>query len=178
VEDDALRFHLPILDVHFVATEDDRDVLADADQIAMPVGHVLVGYTRGHVEHDDSALALDVVAIAQTSELLLAGGVPHVEADGASIGVENQRVHLHSKCGHVLLFELAGHVTLDEGRLSGAAIADEHALECGYILTFLSHPARTIDHCVCVYSGLFWTLAAEQWAVVCGLRSRLDWLVL
>ena len=54
----------------------------------MPVGHVLVGDSGGDIEHDDTALALDVVAIAETTELLLAGGVPDVEADRAEVGRE------------------------------------------------------------------------------------------
>ena len=40
---------------------------------------------------------LDVVTISESSELLLAGGVPHVEADGASVGVEHERVHLQQQ---------------------------------------------------------------------------------
>lgn len=47
----------------------------------MPVGDVLVGDAGSDVEHDDTALAVDVVAIAKTAELLLAGGVPDVELD-------------------------------------------------------------------------------------------------
>lgn len=47
----------------------------------MPVGDVLVGDAGSDVEHDDTALAVDVVAIAETAELLLAGGVPDVELD-------------------------------------------------------------------------------------------------
>ena len=54
----------------------------------MPVGHVLVGDSGGDIEHDDTALALDVVAIAKTTELLLAGGVPDVEADRTEVGRE------------------------------------------------------------------------------------------
>ena len=45
----------------------------------MPVGNVLVGDTRGNIEHDDTALAVDVVAITETTELLLASSVPHIE---------------------------------------------------------------------------------------------------
>ena len=65
-----------------------RNILAHANQIAMPVGHVLVGDSGGDIEHDDTALALDVVAIAETTELLLAGGVPDVEADRTEVGRE------------------------------------------------------------------------------------------
>ena len=51
----------------------------------VPVGHVLVCDTRSYVKHDDAALAVDVIAIAQTTELLLTGGVPDVELDGAEV---------------------------------------------------------------------------------------------
>ena len=47
----------------------------------MPVGDVLVGDAGGHVEHDDTALAVDVVSVSETTELLLTSGVPHVELD-------------------------------------------------------------------------------------------------
>lgn len=45
-----------------------------ADQVTMPVRHVLVCDAGGHIEHDDSALPLDVVAIAKPTELLLHTG--------------------------------------------------------------------------------------------------------
>jgi hypothetical protein len=47
----------------------------------MPVGHVLVGDAGGHVEHDDTALSVDVVSITQATELFLAGCIPDVEDD-------------------------------------------------------------------------------------------------
>ena len=81
MEHDRLCLDLPVLDVDLVAGQDDRDVFADSDEIAMPVGNVLVGDAGRDVEHDDGALTLDVVAVAKAAELLLAGGVPHVEAE-------------------------------------------------------------------------------------------------
>lgn len=51
----------------------------------MPVGDVLVGDTGGNIEHDDTALAVDVVSIAQTSELLLTSSVPDVELDRSQV---------------------------------------------------------------------------------------------
>ena len=51
----------------------------------VPVGDVLVGDAGGDIEHDDAALAVDVVAITETTELLLAGGVPHIELDLAEV---------------------------------------------------------------------------------------------
>lgn len=51
----------------------------------MPVGHVLVRDTRGDIEHDDAALPVDVVAITETTELLLTGGIPYVELNLAEV---------------------------------------------------------------------------------------------
>lgn len=104
----------------------------------MPVGNVLVGNTRGDIEHDDTGLAVDVVTITETTELLLTGGIPDIELDGtqvlairvsrwsrfragfggASYGGESERVHLDTKSGNVLLFEFTSQVTLDESGLS------------------------------------------------------------
>ena len=87
------------LHVDLVTAEDDRDVLANALEVTVPVGDVLVGDAGGDIEHDDTALALDVVTIAETTELLLAGGIPDVEADGAEVGGEGKRVDLDTECG-------------------------------------------------------------------------------
>jgi hypothetical protein len=51
----------------------------------VPVGNVLVCDTRGDVEHDDTALSVDVVSITETTELLLTSGVPDIELDGAEV---------------------------------------------------------------------------------------------
>ena len=50
-------------------------------RLTVPVGDVLVGDTRGDVEHDDTGLAVDVVAITETTELFLTSGVPHIKLD-------------------------------------------------------------------------------------------------
>ncbi len=44
---------------HLVSGENDGNVLADPDEIPVPVGHILVGHARRHVEHDDGTLTLD-----------------------------------------------------------------------------------------------------------------------
>lgn len=51
----------------------------------MPVGDVLVRDTGGNVEHDDTGLAVDVVTITETTELLLTGGVPDIELNGSQV---------------------------------------------------------------------------------------------
>lgn len=57
MKDDALSLYFSVLDVYFVATEDNGNVLTYAHQVAMPVGHILVGNSRGDIKHDDSALS-------------------------------------------------------------------------------------------------------------------------
>ena len=47
----------------------------------MPVGNVLVRNARSDIEHDDTALSVDVVAISETTKLLLTSSVPHVKLD-------------------------------------------------------------------------------------------------
>jgi hypothetical protein len=51
----------------------------------VPVGNVLVGNARSDVKHDDTALAVDVVSITETAELLLACSVPDIELDLAEV---------------------------------------------------------------------------------------------
>lgn len=82
------------LDIDLVAAKDNGDVLADALQITMPVRHVLVCDTRRDIKHDDTALALNVVTISESTKLLLSSSVPDVEDNVAVVGVESERVHL------------------------------------------------------------------------------------
>lgn len=111
------------LDVDLVAAQNHGDVLANAFQVSVPVGDILVCDSRSDIEHDDTALALDVVTIAETTELLLSCRVPDVEADRAKVGVELERVYLDTERRNVLLLELARQVTLDKGRLTRTAVA-------------------------------------------------------
>ena len=79
VENNGLCLDFSVFNVHLVSGENDWNVFANSDNITMPVGHVLVGDARCDVKHDDGALALDIVAITEATELLLTGCVPHVE---------------------------------------------------------------------------------------------------
>ena len=51
----------------------------------MPVGDVLVGDTGSDIEHDDTALSVDVVTVTETTELLLTCGVPNIELNLAEV---------------------------------------------------------------------------------------------
>ena len=63
----------------------------------MPIGDIFVGDSGSDVEHDDTALALDVIPIPETTKLLLTGSVPNVEADIAEICGELQGVNLNTQ---------------------------------------------------------------------------------
>ena len=42
-------------------------------------------FPRRHIEHDHAALAVDIVTISETTELLLTSSVPHVELNGTQV---------------------------------------------------------------------------------------------
>lgn len=99
MEGNSLGLDLTLLHVDLVPGQNDGDVFANANKITclllvrvtgsavlkrertVPVGDVLVGDARRDVEHDDTALSVDVVAIAETTKLLLTCGVPYVKLD-------------------------------------------------------------------------------------------------
>ena len=99
MEGDRLSLDLALLHVDLVASEDDGNILADAYEITLasirriadlnqnlglltvPIGNVLVSDTRSDIEHDDTALAADIVAVAEATKLLLTRSIPHVKDD-------------------------------------------------------------------------------------------------
>ena len=83
------HLNFAVLNLNLVAAQHDRDILADTNQVAVPVRHVLVRDATRNVEHDDRALTLDVVAVSQTAEPLLARRVPDVKLDRAAVRVEH-----------------------------------------------------------------------------------------
>jgi hypothetical protein len=137
VEGDGLGLDLALLHVNLVAAQDNGNVLADTDEITETFWDVLLGDTRVYIKHDDTALAVDVVTVTETTELLLAGGIPHVELDLAEVGGETEGVNFHTKGGHVLLLEFTSQMALDKRGLASATIADKHKLEGRGLL--LSH---------------------------------------
>lgn len=139
VESDLLGLDLALTHVDLVADEDDVDVLTDAGQILVPLGHVGVGDARADIEHDDAALATNVIAVAETAKFLLTGSVPHVELDLAVVSEECHRVDFDTECSDVALLELASQMTLDERGLADTAVTDEHELEFRNLRDLLNH---------------------------------------
>lgn len=76
VESDLAGLHFSVLLVHLVAHQHDRDVVADAGEVLVPLGHVLVGDAGSDVEHEDGCIGPDVVALAQSAQFFLSGSVP------------------------------------------------------------------------------------------------------
>jgi hypothetical protein len=65
----------------------------------MPVRYVFVGNSGGDIEHDDTALPLNIITISQATKFLLTGGIPHVESEVTEIGVEFERMDFNTKSG-------------------------------------------------------------------------------
>lgn len=79
--------------------------------LTVPVGDVLVGDTGSHIEHDNTALAVDIVSISETTELLLTSSVPHVELDRSEV-LPSQLVGTN-RGGNGRVGFLAGHTVLN-----------------------------------------------------------------
>ena len=137
MEGDLLGLNFAITNIDFVTDEDDRDGLADTGEILVPLGNVGVGDTRADIEHDDTAVATDVISVSESSEFLLTGGIPNIEDDVSVGGVERHGVHLDTKGGDVALLELTSQVTLDECSLADTTITDEDEFELRDLLLLL-----------------------------------------
>mmetsp|Transcript_14443 Transcript_14443/g.30326 ORF Transcript_14443/g.30326 Transcript_14443/m.30326 type:complete len:246 (-) Transcript_14443:35-772(-) len=129
VELDVLGLHLSVLDVHLVAHKNNGDVFADAHNVPVPVGNVLVRDARGDIKHDDRALALNVVPISQSTKLLLTSCIPDIEGQWPTVGRELEGIHLYTECRDVLLLKLARQVTLHQSGLTDTAVTNKHKLE-------------------------------------------------
>lgn len=60
---------------------------------------------------------------------LLTGSIPDIELHGTAVGVEDERVHFYPQRRNIFLFELSRQVSLDEGGLADASVADQDQLE-------------------------------------------------
>jgi len=129
VEGNGLGLYFALLDINLVSGEDYRNVFADTDQVTVPVGDVLVGNTGGNVEHNDTALAIDVVTITEASKLLLSCGIPDIKLNWAQISAETKRVNLNAESCNIFLLKLSSQVALDESGLSSSSITDKDELE-------------------------------------------------
>mmetsp|Transcript_10451 Transcript_10451/g.28578 ORF Transcript_10451/g.28578 Transcript_10451/m.28578 type:complete len:264 (-) Transcript_10451:93-884(-) len=129
VERHLLRLHLAVFHIHLISHQHHRNILAHPRQVPVPRRHVLVRQPRRHVKHNDGRIRVDVVPVAEPTELLLSGCIPAVKANLSAVRGEVERVHLNPDGRLVLLLKLSRQVTLDERRLPGSSISHEHQLE-------------------------------------------------
>ena len=61
MEGDLLGFDLSVLNIDLVAHQDNRDVLTDSDQVLVPLGHILVGNSAAHIEHNNSRMPSNAI---------------------------------------------------------------------------------------------------------------------
>ena len=89
VENDRLRFNLSVLDINFVATQDNGNILTDSSEISVPLRDILISHSRCDIKHNDATLTLDVIAVTKTAKLLLSGSIPDIKTYWSKIRVEN-----------------------------------------------------------------------------------------
>jgi hypothetical protein len=136
VESNGLGLDLTLLNIDLVTAENDGDVLADTDKITVPVGNVLVSDTGGNIKHDNTTLAVNVVTVTETAELLLTSSVPDLELNLTKVGEEAEGVDLDTLGSNVLLLEFTSQMALDEGSLYKnrvliySVLSDEHNAIC------------------------------------------------
>ena len=133
MEFDVFGLHLTLNNVNLVATQNDGDVLIlqlFSSNIVVPFLRISVTLTVGHIEHDNGSITKDVVAISKTSKLLLASCVPYVESHNAIVGAKIERMHFHTKCGHVLLLKFASFVTFNKYSFTNTPITNKRDFEC------------------------------------------------
>jgi hypothetical protein len=146
VESDLLSLDFAVLNLDFVAAQYNWDIFTHTCQISVPVWHTSICNAGGNIKHDDGTLALNatrqkftrrrkvdfrnlLVSVSKTTKLFLAGSIPHVKLDEAHVGIEFEGVHLHAKSSNVFLLKLSSDVTLHEGGLSDATIANKNELK-------------------------------------------------
>lgn len=62
----------------------------------MPIGNILIGNATSDIKHDNAALAVNIISIAEASKLFLSSCIPNVKFDGATVGVEQERMNFNS----------------------------------------------------------------------------------
>ena len=132
MESNLLGLHFTIFDIDLVSDEGNWDILTDSNQILVPLWNILVSDSGADIEHDDTAVATNVVSVSESSELLLTGGIPNVEKDLSLGGEEWHWMNFDSESSDVFLLELSSQMSLDESGLADTSITDKHELEFRY----------------------------------------------
>jgi hypothetical protein len=106
VESDLLSFNFSVLNIDLVSNKNDWDILTDSDEILVPLWNILISDSGADIEHDNTAVSVDIVSISESSQFLLTSGIPNVEKDLTFGSEERHWMYLDSKGGDVFLLEL------------------------------------------------------------------------
>ena len=83
VEGDLLSLDFPVFNIDLVTNQADWDAFTDSGKVLVPLGNVFVSNSGADIEHDDTALALDVVTFSEAAKFLLSSSVPDLQVDKA-----------------------------------------------------------------------------------------------
>jgi len=89
VEGDLSRLNFSVLLINFVSYKHDRNVITDASEVLVPLGHIFVSDSGCHIKHNNGSVSTNVISLAEPSKLLLACRVPDIQFDGSMIGIKS-----------------------------------------------------------------------------------------
>ena len=81
-EDNGLCLNLSVLNIHFVATQHDQDVLTHSYQISMPVRHIVVSNSRCYISRPAVSHTLNLIGL---------------------LGMEQKRMDLNTQGSYIFL---------------------------------------------------------------------------
>jgi hypothetical protein len=139
VESNLFSLNLAIFHIDLVSNQNNWDVFTNTSQILVPFWDICVGDSGADIEHDNTSVTSDVITITKTAKFLLSRGVPDIEFNLTVVCEERHRVDLDSKSGNILLFELSGKMTFDEGCFSNTTVSYKDELEFRDCLRLFDH---------------------------------------
>lgn len=78
-----LGFHFSVLHINLVSDQDDGNVPSNSDEITVPNRRFFVRVTGCDIEEEKCTRGVDVIAVSQSSELLLPGCIPDLTVDSS-----------------------------------------------------------------------------------------------
>lgn len=95
MKSNLIGLDLSVLDVCLVSDQTNGGVGTHLVEIHIPFLDVSIGVSVAEIEHDDSTMGVNVIALSEVSELFLASGVPDVEPD---LSVSGAEVYVSNDC--------------------------------------------------------------------------------
>ena len=116
-EDNGLCLNLSVLNIHFVATQHDQDVLTHSYQISMPVRHIVVSNSRCYISRPAVSHTLNLIGL---------------------LGMEQKRMDLNTQGSYIFL-KFASQMTFQECSFSSTTITNQYKFEQNLGFSLGSH---------------------------------------